>query len=105
MPTLQVKRLIPDNDPEGDTRVYFSRAELTSERTVGMRGDPALSEDPVLSLALEIPGVALAALTPYSIAISRAPTYSWAEIESHILRLLTSLNLGEGALESKLEEK
>jgi hypothetical protein len=98
---LQIQRLIPENDPH--TRAYFSRTQLTNKPAIAWRGTKEARRDPVLALVLEIPGVANAAVTAYSLSVLKAPTWEWEEIEPSILRLMTAFNLGEGVLESEKE--
>ena len=94
---LKIQRLCPESDPH--TRIYFSRAELTKLAVTSPRGMRGI-RDPVLKAVLEIPGVAMSHVSPYSILVVKAPTYEWDEIEVDIMRLLTAFNLGEGALEN-----
>lgn len=77
-------------------RVYFSRAILAKTTENVERGGKV--KNPVLESALEIPGVERAQVTPYSLAIMRAPMFAWNEIEPRVMALLEALNIGEGSL-------
>lgn len=95
--SVKIRRLIPKDDPE--TRVYFSRTELTKKNIMGIRGEFPLPNNSILTAVLEIPGVAQAGVQPYCIMIGKAPTYEWPEIEPSVVNLLSAFNLGEGRLE------
>lgn len=95
---IQIQRLCPEND--ANTRIYFSRETLTERCESALRGGPRRARNPVLAAALEIPGVAVASVMPYSLAVTKAPSFTWDEVEDPIRRLLVSLNIGIGALES-----
>lgn len=94
--SLQIQRSIT---PDPNTRAYFSREVLTTKDEGASRGGPHRPRSPFLATALEIPGVAVATVTPYALIISKAPMFSWEEIEPSLLRLLSAFNTGEGRLE------
>ena len=88
MPKIQIKRQCPE---EG-VHVFFSREPLCQKNeAVESGGDPA--ENELLNATIAIAGVAMAVCKPYSLAIMKAPSYEWAEIEPSILRLMTAFNL------------
>jgi len=93
------RMVVPENE---DTRLYFSRTELTekicSPVTRGEEQDHDKFIAPVVEYALQVPGVHLAAASPYSLMVVKVPTYSWDEVEPSIMNLLMSLNSGEGKL-------
>jgi hypothetical protein len=95
--TVKIRRLIPKDDPE--TRVYFSRTELTKKNIMGIRGEFPLPNNSILTAVLEIPGVAQAGVQPYCVVVGKAPTYEWPEIEPSVVNLLSAFNIGEGRLE------
>ena len=91
---VQIQRLLT-SDP--DQRLYFSRTELVELSEMAERGD-GQEYSPVTTAVLEIPGVILAVVKPYCVTIIKAPPFTWEELESNILRLLTAFNAGEGSL-------
>ena len=92
MPKIQIKRELVD--PVSDAiRAYFSRMELTHEPASAERGLTDENTNPILTAALEIPGVVQAVVKTYSLALFRAPSFEWAEIEPSVLRLMTAFSL------------
>lgn len=94
---LQIQRKKVDSDP--DTRIYFSRVQLTQIQhalIVGLTDaeiEAAGGSDPMLDMLLGLPGVMRATTTPYACVISKAPVYGWDEIEPKLLSILTAWNL------------
>ena len=84
--------------PDPDQRVYFSHEELTAKIEMAERGDGE-EHGTFMTALLEIPGISVVALRPYTAVIVKAPSFDWAEIEPSLLRLMTAFNAGEGALQ------
>ena len=97
---LQLRRGTPDPN-DLNLRVFFSHEELTSKTCCGTRGFLLEEDNPVLEVLLQIRGVVHCSLSPYSVAIVKAPTWEWEDIEPSLLRLLSTFNLGEGSLEGE----
>jgi len=97
---IQLHRLTSTDAP--DIRVYFSREPLTNLQEQGERGDGE-NHSGIVEAALELPGVVVAAVKPYSLMLMRAPCFEWNEIESGVKQLLTAFNAGEGVLEGLQE--
>lgn len=92
---LQLSRQQVEGQP--DVRVYHSRFPLTEKPEETAQGNEH-SDNAVLDIAANIPGVAMVVAKRYALVIMRSPMFEWAEIEVHLLRLLTAVNLGEGKL-------
>lgn len=111
---LRFKRQILDDD----RRIYHSRNVLTEKRIEGAaKGKPPLDgedmmgigismgaastiidpaapvENPILELVLEMPGVEMAACTPYALLVVKAKNFEWSEVDRNVLKILTSLHL------------
>ena len=76
----------PTSDP--NQRVYNVRFEMASSPQQGYRGNcPELG--PFGQLVLAIEGVVQVAIGPYVLLVTKAPLFSWNEVEPGVVHLLS----------------